>query len=68
MSNTTYQCKCAQKLSRAEESLRTKGKNNRGLQSQYFAAAEVKRVVLEHFRECPGCQAEEAGNIGAVVA
>ena len=56
MNNKPYECKCAQKLSCAEDSWRTKGKSNQGLQSQYFAAAtEVKRVILEHFRECSGC-------------
>jgi hypothetical protein len=66
MNHTPYQCTCARKLSLAEDSLRAKGKNNQGLQSQYFAAAaEVKRVILEHFRECACCQEEENGTVAA---
>ena len=66
---TLSQCNCAHKLSRAETSLRVRGKNNPELASQYFAAAaELKRVVLEHFRDCPGCQADEADQKGSVAA
>jgi hypothetical protein len=59
-------CACDQKLTAAEAELRSKGKSNRELQSQYFAAAaEVKRVILEHFRECPCCQSDEGAQIAA---
>jgi hypothetical protein len=64
-----HQCKCAQKLSLAETSLRTRGNNNPKLASQYFAAAaEVKRVVLEHFRGCVACQAAEVDEKGSAAA
>jgi hypothetical protein len=57
-------CVCDEKLTAAEAELRSKGKSNRELQSQYFAAAaEVERVILEHFRECPCCQSAELAHI-----
>jgi hypothetical protein len=51
-------CACVERLSRAEALLRSKGRARPELAAQYYGAAtEFRRVVLEHFSDCPTCQA-----------